>query len=72
MRMLDSQAGPLTAADVINLVSALVWPVVVLLLVLIFRNPLKNLLGRLKSFETPGFKGAFNAVEALTIELFQR
>jgi hypothetical protein len=24
------------------------------------RDPLKSLLGRLKSFETPGFKGAFN------------
>jgi hypothetical protein len=57
----------MTAADVINLVSALVWPVIVVLLVLVFRDPIKSLLGRLKSFETPGFKGAFNepAEEAL-------
>jgi hypothetical protein len=57
----------MTAADMINLVSALVWPAIVVLLVLLFREPIKNLLGRLKSFETPGFKGAFNdpAEEAL-------
>jgi hypothetical protein len=57
----------MTAADVINLVSALVWPAIVVLLVLIFRDPIKSLLGRLKSFETPRFKGTFNepAEEAL-------
>jgi len=57
----------MTAADVISLVSALVWPAIVVLFVLLFRDPIKNLLGRLKSFETPGFKGAFNepAEEAL-------
>ena len=58
----------MTAADVINLISALVWPAIVVLLVVLFRDPIKSLLGRLKSFETPGFKGAFNepAEEALS------
>jgi hypothetical protein len=58
----------MTAADVISLVSALVWPAIVVLLVVLFRDPIKSLLGRLKSFETPGFKGAFNepAEEALS------
>jgi hypothetical protein len=48
------------ATDVINLVSVLVWPAIVVLLVFLFRDPIKNLLERLKSFEAPGFKGAFN------------
>jgi len=39
----------MAAADVINLVSALVWPAIVVPLVLLFRDPIKNLLGRLKS-----------------------
>lgn len=58
----------MTAADVINLVSALIWPAIVVLLVLLFRDPIKSLLGRLKSIEAPGFKGAFNepAEEALS------
>jgi hypothetical protein len=46
--------------DVINLVSVLVWPAIVVLLVFLFRDPIKNLLERMKSFEAPGFKGAFN------------
>lgn len=51
----------MTAAEVVNLVSALVWPAIVVVLVLLFRHPIKDLLGRLKSVEAPGFKGAFNA-----------
>jgi hypothetical protein len=50
----------MTATDVINLVSVLVWPAIVVLLVFLFRDPIKNLLERMKSFEAPGFKGAFN------------
>lgn len=44
----------------IKLVSALIWPVIVVVLALLFREPITGLLKRLKSIEAPGFKGAFN------------
>ncbi len=50
----------MTAAEVTDLVSALVWPAIIAVLVLLFRNPIRELLARLRSVETPGFKGAFN------------
>jgi hypothetical protein len=48
------------AADVIRLVSSLIWPAIVVVLALLFREPITSLLRRLKSIETAGFKGAFN------------
>lgn len=50
----------MTAADVIKLVSSLIWPAIVVVLALLFREPITGLLKRLKSIETAGFNGAFN------------
>jgi hypothetical protein len=49
-----------SAADVIKLVSSLIWPAIVIVLALVFREPITSLLRRLKSIEAAGFKGAFN------------
>jgi hypothetical protein len=38
----------MTATDVVNLVSALIRPAIVVLLVLLFRDPIRRLLERLK------------------------
>jgi hypothetical protein len=44
----------------IKLVTALSWPVAVLVLALFFQGSIKDLLKRLKTVEGPGFKGAFS------------
>jgi len=50
----------MTAADMIKLVSSLIWPAIVVLLALLFREPIIGLLRRLKTIEAGGFRGAFN------------
>lgn len=51
----------MTASDLVRIATALVWPVTVLFLALIFKTPIADLIDRLRSFETLGLKGAFNA-----------
>jgi hypothetical protein len=46
-------------AFVSSLITAALWPAVVLAAVIIFRSPLKSLLGRVKSYEGPGGKVQF-------------
>jgi hypothetical protein len=50
----------MTSAEVVSLVTALIWPVVVLILAIFYQGAIKDLLKRLKSAQVPGFKGAFD------------
>jgi hypothetical protein len=51
----------MTSGEVVQLVTALIWPVVVVLLAFAYRKPLGRLLNRLSSLEAAGVKGEFNA-----------
>lgn len=50
----------MTSSDVVKIVTAFIWPVIVVLIAILYHEPLTGLLRRLKSFEAAGFKGAFS------------
>jgi hypothetical protein len=50
----------MTSTEVVSLVTALIWPAIVLTLAIFYQGAIKDLLKRLKSAQVAGFKGAFD------------
>jgi hypothetical protein len=59
MSAMVSMASAQLTDNEVRLITTLIWPVAVLILAGVFREPLIGLLKRLRSVEGPGFRGAF-------------
>lgn len=47
----------MTSTEVVSLVTALIWPAIVLTLAIFYQGAIKDLLKRLKSAQVAGFTG---------------
>ena len=57
--------------SITNIVSALVWPIVVLVALIIFRHPLRELIGKVLKVKIKAGKFEFESIKSLSFEYMQ-